>query len=385
MRVAGIMSGTSLDGIDVAIVDIVGSDRAKLLAFHSTPYPPSVRDALLGVSNANTHTSTIARLNFVLGELYAAAVIATCERSRIGIESIGLIGCHGQTIFHEGAPVSFLRRKVASTLQIGEPAVIAERTGIPVVSDFRPRDIAAGGHGAPLAPIVDYRLFRHKRRGRVALNIGGIANLTAIPADAKPRDVIAFDTGPGNMVVDALVERLTRGRRRYDQDGWIAHCAKINRPLLEELLTDRYYRLKPPKTAGREQFGSAFLERLVATRLHLPDLIATATVLTAAAVAEGIARFVRPRMAVDELIVSGGGAHNLEIMKHLAAFLPGTAVCTSADYGIEVDAKEAIAFAILASLTWRRRPSNVPAATGARRAVVLGNITPGNIHRAARV
>jgi anhydro-N-acetylmuramic acid kinase len=337
------------------------------------------------VSNANTHTSTIARLNFVLGELYAAAVIATCERSRIGIESIGLIGCHGQTIFHEGAPVSFLRRKVASTLQIGEPAVIAERTGIPVVSDFRPRDIAAGGHGAPLAPIVDYRLFRHKRRGRVALNIGGIANLTAIPADAKPRDVIAFDTGPGNMVVDALVERLTRGRRRYDQDGWIAHCAKIDRPLLEELLTDRYYRLKPPKTAGREQFGSAFVERLVATRLHLPDLIATATVLTAAAVAEGIARFVRPRMAVDELIVSGGGAHNLEIMKHLAAFLPGTAVCTSADYGIEVDAKEAIAFAILASLTWRRRPSNVPAATGARRAVVLGNITPGNIHRAARV
>ncbi len=385
MRVAGIMSGTSLDGIDVAIVDVGSRDKLTLLAFHWTPYPPRVREALLGVSNASTHTSTVARLNFLLGELYAEAVIRTCERKRVALDSIRLIGCHGQTIFHEGAPVSFLRRPVSSTLQIGEAAVIAERTGIPVVSDFRSRDIAAGGQGAPLVPIVDYRLYHHLRLGRVALNLGGIANITAIPPNAKPRDVIAFDTGPGNMVIDALVEKLTKGRSRYDRDGWIAHCAKVNRPLLDELLSDRYYRLKPPKSAGREQFGAAFVERLLSTGLPLQDLVATATALTAATVAEGIARFVRPRMAVDELIASGGGAHNSEIQKHLAAFLPGAAVCTSADYDIDVDAKEAIAFAILAFQMWRRRPSNVPSATGARRAAVLGKITPGNKRQGGRV
>jgi anhydro-N-acetylmuramic acid kinase len=344
-----------------------------------------VRQALLSVSNADTHTSTIARLNFLLGELYAEAVIRTCERKRIALESIALIGCHGQTIFHEGAPVSFLRRPIASTLQIGEAAVIAERTGIPVISDFRTRDIAAGGRGAPLVPSVDWRLFRHPRRGRVALNIGGIANITALPPNVKLRDVMAFDTGPGNMVMDALVERLTKGRSRYDRNGWIAHSAHVNRPLLDELLASRYYRLKPPKSAGREEYGAAFVERLVATGLPLPDLIATATALTAATVAEGIARFVRPSMAVDELIVSGGGAHNPEIRKHLLAFLPGVSICTSADFGIDVDAKEAIAFAILAFQTWRRRPSNVPSATGARRAVLLGKVTPGNNHQGGRV
>ncbi len=385
MRIAGIMSGTSLDGIDVAVVEVGGRDRLTPLAFLSTPYPRSVREALRGVSNADTHTSTIARLNFLLGELYAEAVIRTCERKRIALDSIALIGCHGQTIFHEGAPVSFLRRPIACTLQIGEASVIAERTGIPVISDFRTRDIAAGGQGAPLVPSVNYRLFRHPRLGRVALNLGGIANITAIPPNAKLRDVTAFDTGPGNMVIDALVERLTKGRSRYDRNGWIAHGAPVNRPLLKELLASRYYQLKPPKSAGREQYGEEFVGRMVSTGLPLQDLIATATALTAASVAEGIARFVRPRMALDELIVSGGGAHNPEILKHLAAFLPGAAVCTSADYGIDVDAKEAIAFAILAFQTWRRRPSNVPSATGAARAVLLGKVTPGNKQRAGRV
>jgi anhydro-N-acetylmuramic acid kinase len=385
MRVAGIMSGTSLDGIDVAIVDIGTRAGATPLAFHSTPYPIRVREALLAVSNANTHTATISRLNFLLGELYAKAVIETCRRSRVALDSIGLIGCHGQTIFHEGAPVRFLRHAVSSTLQIGEAAVIAERTGIPVVSDFRTRDIAAGGNGAPLVPFVDYRLFRDRRLNRVALNLGGIANITAIPAKAKPRDIVAFDTGPGNMVIDALAERHTKGRWRYDHDGWIARTATVNRELLQELLNDRYYRLKPPKTAGREQYGSAFIERLVSTKLPLPELVATATALTAASVAVGIQRFVRPRMPVDELIVSGGGAHNPRIMMHLAAFLPGVAVCTSADYGLDVDAKEAVAFAVLAFQTWRRRPSNVPSATGASRSAVLGKITPGNNYRGSRV
>jgi anhydro-N-acetylmuramic acid kinase len=375
------MSGTSLDGIDVAIVDIGGHGSLKVVATGTIPYPQRVREALLGVSNANTHTASIARLNFLLGELYARAVEQACDHGHIPLDSIGLIGCHGQTIFHEGDPVSFLRFRVASTFQIGEAAVIAERTGIPVVSDFRTGDIAAGGHGAPLAPYADYLFFRHPRLNRVALNIGGIANLTAIPAAAKPESVFAFDTGPGNMVIDALVCRLTRGRRKYDHEGRIAKAGKVHPDLVRELLRDPYYAAKPPKTAGREQYGAEFVERLIRTGLPLPDLIATAAVLTAASVALGIGRFVRPRMKADELIVSGGGAHNPGIMAHLAGFLPGVAVCTSSDHGIDVDAKEAIAFALLAYQSWRRRPANLPSATGARHPVILGKITPGNKRR----
>jgi anhydro-N-acetylmuramic acid kinase len=366
MRVAGIMSGTSLDGIDVAIVDFTGR-RISTVAFRMTPYPARVRGVVLAVSNTIAHTSAIARLNFELGELYARALIATCERCGVPLESIELIGCHGQTIYHDGA---------SCTMQIGEAAVLAERTGIPVVSDFRPRDMAAGGRGAPLVPFVDYLLFCDRLLGRVALNIGGIANLTAIPADARPESVIAFDTGPGNMVLDALAVAHTHGRQHYDFGGRIARHGAVNHELLAELLRDRYYRAAPPKTAGREQYGAEFVHRLTSTGLPLPDLIATATALTAASVAQGIERFVRPRMKVDEIIVSGGGAHNPQILGHLAALLPNVALATSADFGVDVDAKEAIAFAVLARETWRRRPANLPSATGARRAVVLGKISP---------
>jgi anhydro-N-acetylmuramic acid kinase len=375
MRVAGIMSGTSLDGIDVAIVDIQGK-RFQTAALRTTPYPEAVRRELLGVSDACAHTGIIARLNFLLGELYARAVRETCRRAGIPLESVELIGCHGQTIFHEGEAVEYLGRRVASTLQIGEAAVIAERTGIPVVSDFRPRDMAAGGRGAPLVPYVDYLLFRHRRLGRVALNIGGIANLTAILAGAAPEQVIAFDTGPGNMVVDQLVAAYTGGKQKFDRGGRIARRGRFQAGLLDELLGDAYYRKKPPKSAGREQYGREFVERLLATRLPLPDLIATAPALTAAAVAEGLEQFVRPRMKVDELIVSGGGVHNPQMMAYLIAFLPNVAIMSSADLGVDVDGKEAIAFAVLAYETWRRRPANLPSATGARRAVVLGKITP---------
>lgn len=378
MLVAGIMSGTSLDGIDVALVEIQGrgwSKQIRTIAFYSKPYPDLVRRAILGVSNCQTHTAAISRLNFLLGELYAEALMETARRARVPLESVRLIGCHGQTIFHEGRPVRFLGRRVASTLQIGEAAVLAERTGIPVASDFRPRDVAAGGRGAPLVPYVDYLLWRDPKLGRVALNIGGIANITAIPPLARPEDVIAFDTGPGNMVVDALAEIHTRGRWKYDRDGRLAGRGRVQRALLDRLLDDPYYRMPPPKTAGREQYGSEFLRKLLACRRPLPDLIATATALTAAAVAVGIERFVRPRMRTDELIVSGGGAHNPRMMAQLAAFLPGMAVATSGEFGIDVDAKEAVAFAVLAYETWHRRPANLPSATGARRPVVLGNIT----------
>jgi anhydro-N-acetylmuramic acid kinase len=236
-----------------------------------------------------------------------------------------------------------------------------------VVSNFRARDIAAGGQGAPLVPYVDYLLFRHATRARVALNIGGIANITVIPAGAAPEDVAAFDTGPGNMVIDALAREMCQP---YDRGGKIAASGRLNTALLDELLADAYYRRKPPKSAGREQYGAAFVARLKATGVPVRDLIATATVLTAATVAMAIG----DRRA--DLIISGGGVHNSEIMAHLAGFLPSASISTSTDHGIDADAKEAIAFAVLAHETWRRRPANLPAATGARRKVVLGSITP---------
>jgi len=354
VRVAGVMSGTSLDGIDVAIVEINGR-RVSTIGFQSTPYSEAVRRAILAVSNTTTTTSEISRLNFQLGELYARAVQRACRR----YGPVALIGCHGQTIYHQGG---------ANTLQIGEAAVVAERTGLPVVSDFRTRDIAAGGQGAPLVPFVDCLLFRHPQRTRIAVNIGGIANITVIPTG------IAFDTGPGNMAIDALAREYTGGRQNFDRNGRIAAQGNLNRPLLDQLLADPYYRRKPPKSAGREQYGAEFVARLIETGLPLPDLIATATVLTAATIALAVTTSTAP-FAPDELIVSGGGAHNPQILAHLAAFLPGVALATSADYGIDVDAKEAIAFAILAYQTWRRKPSNLPSATGARRPVVLGKIT----------
>jgi anhydro-N-acetylmuramic acid kinase len=379
MRVAGLMSGTSLDGIDVAITDITGAGwnkRISVAVWRTVPYPRRVREAILAVSNREAHVGTIARLGFLLGELYASALLETCRKAGIPPQSLDLAGCHGQTIFHDGSGTRFLGRRIASTLQIGEAAVIAERLGKPVVADFRPRDLAAGGKGAPLVPYVDYLLFRHRRRGRVALNIGGIANITAIPPGAGPDEVIAFDTGPGNMVIDALVARFSRGRLRFDAGGRIAARGRLDPALLAALLEDRYFARRPPKTAGREQFGAEFTERLVASGLALEDLIATATAFTAAAVGLGIDRFVRPRMPVDELIVSGGGVHNACLMAYLAAFVPETRLLTSADFGIDPDAKEAIAFAVLAYETWRRRPGNLPSATGARRAVVLGKISP---------
>ncbi len=362
MIVAGVMSGTSLDGIDVAIVDIRGR-RFSVLAFQTTPYPAKVRQAILNSASA----ADIARLNFLLGELYAEAIARLEPKPQ-------LVACHGQTIYHQGEAQSFLGRRIACTMQIGEAAVIAERLGTPVVSDFRPRDMAAGGRGAPLAPWVDYFLFRHPRKSRVALNIGGIANVTIIPPAARPEQVIAFDTGPGNMVIDALAAGLTGGRRRFDWGGRLAARGTVNRALLGRLLADPYYRKRPPKTAGREQYGRTFVKRMLATRLPPADLIATATALTAATIAEGIRRFA-PSPG-GELIVSGGGARNPEILKRLAALLPEMALATSSDYGVDVDAKEAVAFAILGYLTWRGRPSNLPSATGARHGVALGKITP---------
>jgi len=375
MRVAGIMSGTSLDGIDVAIVDIHGK-KIEPLAFHSVPYPKSVRSAILGVSNTMTHTAAIARLHFLLGELYAEAVRETCRRKRISLRSISLCGLHGQTIFHEGAPINYLGRRVASTMQIGDASVVAERTGLRIISNFRERDIAAGGRGAPLVPLVDFLLFRHRRIGRVALNIGGIANITVIPAGASREDVVAFDTGPGNMVIDALVSRLTDGRQTCDRNGRIARESKIHEGLLKAMLGDPYFKLRPPKSAGREQFGQEYSSGLIATGVALPDLIATATELTAQSIALAISSYAE---TTREVIASGGGVHNRWLMRRLRELLPTHDLVTSADHGIDPDAKEAIAFAVLAYEFISGRPGNLPSATGARQPALLGRETPARL------
>lgn len=352
MRVAGLISGTSVDGIDVAVVDI--GDGIHVVATATVPYPPEVRAAILSVSNAATHTGTIARLNFLLGELFAEAL----QKTGVPLETIELIGSHGQTIFHEGEPVEFLGRKVASTMQIGEAAVIAERTGIQTIANFRPADIAAGGKGAPLVPFLDYQLFRHPESARIALNIGGIANITVIPANAKPENVIAFDTGPGNMVMDAVAPP-------FDRDGERARAGKVNRALLERLLADPYYRREPPKSCGREQYGAEFVRE---TRID----IATATELTARTIALSMERHPDTR----EVIVSGGGAHNGYLMERLAALVQAR-VTTSAEFGIGIDSKEAILFALLGYQTYHGRAGNLPSATGARKAVILGKISYG--------
>lgn len=352
------MSGTSLDGIDVAVIDIEGK-RFEVVSECTFPYPNRVREAILSVSNTNAHTGEISRLNFRLAELYAKAV----RNCGAALDTIELIGCHGQTIFHE-------RR---STLQIGDGSVLAELTGKPVVSDFRTRDMAAGGRGAPLVPFVDYWLFRHPERGRVALNLGGIANITAIPPGSDTSQVIAFDTGPGNMTVDALVAHHTQGRQKFDRDGKIAAEGTVNERLLTTLLRHPYFRQKPPKTCGREQYGREFVDHLLRSELPLPDLIATATALTGASVAVGIRRFVKHE--VHDVIVSGGGVHNPRMMAYLRAFIPGPELVTSTEFGISADSKEAIAFAILAYETWHRRPSNLPSATGAKRPVILGKVS----------
>jgi anhydro-N-acetylmuramic acid kinase len=355
MRVAGLISGTSADGIDAAIIDI-DNHSTSMVTSGCVLYPRDVRAAILAVSNAQTHTAQIARLNFLLGELFADALIAVCEASHTPVHSIDLVGSHGQTIFHEGQPLEFCGRKVASTLQIGEAAVIAQRIGAPVVSDFRVSDIAAGGKGAPLVPFLDYRLFRSDALDRIALNIGGIANITVIPAGAKPEDVIAFDTGPGNMVMDQLAPP-------FDSDGLQARAGSVNAGLLAGLLEDPYYSAPPPKTAGREQYGPEFIAR---TGIDLT----TAAELTAETIARAIARY-----PADEVIVSGGGAHNAYLMERLSALLHGRRVATSAEFGMDIDAKEAVLFAVLAYETWNGRPSNLPSATGARRAVVLGKVS----------
>jgi anhydro-N-acetylmuramic acid kinase len=383
MLVIGLMSGTSADGIDVALAQISGAPhelRAQLENFAAVPYPRKVREAILRVAEGtHVNTAEISQLSFLLGELFADAVREACRRFHVPLAKVKLIGSHGQTVYHQGKrSLAFGVRRVASTLQIGEPAVIAGLTGVTTVGDFRAADMAVGGQGAPLVPFVDYLLYRDRSIGRVALNIGGIANLTVIPAEAKPGDVIAFDTGPGNMVIDALVHHATRGEQSFDRGAKLATRGKFQPALCESLFRDEYYRQSPPKSAGREQYGAEYVKKIVAWgRKHVApheDLIRTATVFTALSIVDAWNRFVAPRAKISQLVAAGGGTHNPLIMSQLAAALRGVDVVTSAELGVPEDGKEAFAFAILAYESYHRRASNLPSATGARRPAILGKI-----------
>jgi anhydro-N-acetylmuramic acid kinase len=374
----GIMSGTSADGIDVALVRVSGQ-KPTLENFAAFPFPARVRDAILRLGEGRAVTTgEISQLNFLLGEVFAEAALAACRKFRVRPSQISLIGSHGQTVFHQGTRTSFCGSKVASTLQLGEPSVIAGRTGITTVGDFRPADMAAGGQGAPLVPFVDYLLYRDARVGRAALNIGGIANVTVIPRAAKIEDVFAFDIGPGNMVIDALVRHYTHGRKPFDRNAEMAGRGKVLPGLLAALLRDEYFLKPPPKTAGREQYGEKYVRRTLAhreaRRERAEDVIRSATILTALSIVDAIHRFVPLRAGVSELIVSGGGAHNPVLMAQIEAALPGIRVRTSDEFGVPGDAKEAFAFALLGWETLHRRAANVPGATGARKAVVLGKV-----------
>jgi len=386
MIVAGIMSGTSADGIDVAVVRIAagtartGLARPKLtlLAHEGFAFPAALRRAVLAAMNAAaTSTAELARLNWRLGLAYAEAARETVKRHDVKLD---LIGCHGQTLYHQPRAQAYAGRRFACTWQAGEAAAIAAALGVPVVSNFRPADMLAGGQGAPLVPLLDYVLFADGRRGRVLQNIGGIANLTAIPAGAAADRVMAFDTGPGNMVIDALAQELFG--KSFDRNGALAAEGTVIAPVLEAALRNPYFQMEPPRTAGREQFGREYAAKFLADcrrRSEKPeDALATATALTAETIARSYKQFVKPKMkgAVD-YVVSGGGARNHTLMAVLAQRLEplGCELAASEEFGLPAEAKEAAAFALLAWQTWHRRPGNVPAATGAARPAILGQVT----------
>ena len=375
------MSGTSADGIDAVVAEISGGGRglrARVVTHLQRPFSPPLRRQILRVCLHGT-VSEICELNFLLGEHFARAALAAIRQANLKPRDITAIGSHGQTIHHlPNAPTP-------STLQIGEPAVIAERTGITTVADFRVRDMAAGGQGAPLVPYADWALFTHNTKPRIVQNIGGIANLTFLPPRAGLKDVIAFDTGPGNIVLDAVVTVVSRERQTFDRDGRWAARGRVSEKLVAEMMAHPFIGRHPPKTTGREEFGEPLVRRLLASarrlRLSNEDIVATASAFTAASIADAYERFIFRRLGAREkskleIILGGGGAKNPTLRRMLSERLGGKELFTHEDFGIANAAKEALAFSILAHETLRGSPSNVPNATGAGHAVILGKIVP---------
>jgi len=385
-KVIGLISGTSADGIDAALVDIVGSGletKVTLLAFHTLSYPLEIKRDILRASSPHQGTvDLICHLNFLLGELFAQAVKEVCKQSNTPLSEIDLIGSHGQTIHHLPQVQVTQGYAIRSTLQIGEPSVIAERTGITTIADFRCRDIAAGGIGAPLTPYIHFLLFKHSQKTRAVINLGGIANVTLVPSGGQLDKVMAFDTGPGNMLLDAIVSQLSKGEKSFDQDGEMAFQGRIVQSLRSRLLSHPYLKKPPPKSTGREDFGPSYLDQIIKwareTQVEGNDLVATVANFTVDSIYQNMENFLFPLFSIDEYIICGGGAHNPFLVSKLRERFYPTPLTTCDTYGIPPKALEAVAFAILAHETLSGRPSNLSQVTGARRRVILGKIITGN-------
>lgn len=387
MLIIGLMSGTSLDGVTAALVELEGEEVAalewRIVGWCTVPYTDErrrmIHDAIVGGSAA-----TLCSLHALLGEWLAEAAIEIGERTGVPLSQVDLIGSHGQTIWHD--PPMEGRR--GSTLQLGDPATIAERTGCPVVADFRTRDMAAGGHGAPLVPWVDQALFAVPNAARALQNLGGIGNVSWVPPRGSPEPVFAFDTGPGNALIDAAVHLATGGRMAYDQDGQLAAKGVVDETLLAELLRHPFFALEPPRSTGRETFGLPFVQRLVEATApegdqDWLDLLATLTELTARSIADAYQRWVLPR-GIREVVLTGGGAHNRTLVRRLRELLAPVPVLGGEALGVDPEAKEALAFAVLAWAHVHGVPANAPAATGAKGPRVLGSFTPGAADRPRR-
>lgn len=375
----GLMSGTSVDGVDAALVSIEGSGKdtiVELVHYSTAPFPPQVKKKIFEVmSVTESSTPLLSSLHFELGEVYADAVLKVCTEAGVSVEELNFIGSHGQTVYHQPFHTE---DSVPSTLQIGEPSVIAYRTNTRVVSNFRSMDMAAGGEGAPLVPYTEFLLYRKKDRGRLLQNIGGIGNVTVLPKDCALQEVFAFDTGPGNMVIDGLCERLFG--LSFDEDGAIAAKGTVHQGVAQKWMEwEKDFFLKdPPKSTGRELFGEVFVNRILDEfgDLSKEDLIATATFFTALTIADAYENFVLPEHSINEVIIGGGGSYNGTLLRMMRELLPELRILIQEDIGYSSDAKEAIAFALLANETLHGNPSNVPGATGASKSVILGTITP---------
>lgn len=381
MLIVGLMSGTSADGIDAALCEISGAPpslTARFVQALMVPYPAGFQQRILDAClPEHSRVDSLCQLNFDMGELFAQAALAVIGAAGLRPEDVDLIGSHGQTVWHMVRPDG----QVSATLQITEPAIIAERTGITTISDFRPRDIAAGGQGAPLTGYADWLLLRHPTEWRAIQNIGGMGNVTFLPPlSDSTSEPMAFDTGPGNALIDSAVSVLSQGERAFDQNAEMARRGRIDEDWLQELLTHPYYRIHPPKTTGRELFGASMTRDLIeaarAKGLDSDSILATLTVLTAQSIADAYHNYAPAPVA--EVILGGGGRHNPLIVDMLQGLLAPAKVLTHEDLGLDGDNKEALVFALLAHETWHGRPGNYTPLTGARKSVVLGNITPGD-------
>ncbi|MBW7453914.1 anhydro-N-acetylmuramic acid kinase [Paenibacillus sepulcri] len=382
----GLMSGTSVDGIDAAVIEINGvpggQPHVRLIAFENKPYPAKVREEIFALFDPKEAAiDRVGRMNIWLGELFAESALSAIAAAGIEPKDIAVIGSHGQTIYHAPEAHDVDGYNLHYTVQIGEGAVISARTGIPCVSDFRVADMAVGGQGAPLVPFTEYLLYREDNRTLLLQNIGGIGNITVIPAGGTPDQVFAFDTGPGNMLIDGVVARLYPGEKTMDTGGAIAHRGDVNSDLLRMLQQEAYYSLPLPKSTGRERFGTSYIDGLIRYQqensLSSDDIVATVTMLTAWSIGEAYSRFIRHRHPADMMIVGGGGSYNPVLMKFLKHELESmnVQVVTQEEAGYRSDAKEAIAFALLADYTMAAKPNNLPVVTGAQRAVILGKIS----------